>query len=121
MPSTWTASGSVVIRYVQAKPYGTSLGNLKVHCPSLMPLIPMDTPKVTSVGLSKVIFKNAPDCAITIPSQIKTQNYFTALKARSPGYAYMQYDFGAEMSCEPIDRFMQSARLTTTIDNSTFH
>ena len=121
MPTTWTSNGMETVKYVQKKPYGTCVGNLKVHCPRLMPNIEMDVPKYKTVALNKKLFKNDDDCAITIPNQIKTQNFFTAEKPRSPGYNLQEYDFGAEMSLEPVDKFLLKGRLTVTIDNSTFH
>lgn len=120
MPATWVASKYMTCNYVQASPWGTSSGAFKVYCEELMPLIGMGKPKITPTPLNKSIFRNASDCAITIPTQISTQNYFTAA-APSGEFKKPHYDYGAIVEVEPLDSFMQSNRLTINVDNSVNH
>ena len=88
----YSLNESIKANYINSKPYGSSSGNLKVYIPSLMPLIPMGTPKVTPVALHKSCYSNASDCKPSVDSKINTQNYVTAESAynqfKSPCYWY---------------------------------
>lgn len=117
---SWSAGTYVNATYVHAKPYGTSGGSLRVHCASLMPKIGMGNPRITPTGLNKGIFRNAKDCAISVPSKISTQNYLTA-KAPTGSFKLPLYDFGSTIQLEALDSDVQSARITINIDNSTLH
>lgn len=114
----WIAGKYETCKYVQVRPKGTSVGPLKLYCPRLMPLIQMDIPKITPVGLSaKAVYRNAGDCGITVPSQIPSQNYLTGLKPIAP-FKLPQYIFNTDIEVEPLDNDCLRARITLNVDNS---
>lgn len=80
-------------KYVKEKPYGSSSGRLKVYIPSLMPLIPMGTPRTTPVSLNASCYCNANDCKPSVASQISTQNFVTA-QAPYNSYRFPCYWYG---------------------------
>lgn len=81
-------------KYVNALPYGTSSGDLKVYIPSLMPLISMGRATITPVSLNKSCYCNAADCKPSVASQLSTQNFVTALAPHHP-YIRPCYRFGS--------------------------
>lgn len=121
MIQTWGAGKYETVIYVQSKPWGSSGGNLKVYCSRLMPKIAMGIPRTTPSSLDKTIYRNASDCAITVPSSVSTQNYFTARKSVTGDFELPLYDFGSTLQVEPQDSDMLVNRIVPNIDNSTIH
>ncbi len=120
MPQIWKAPKYVNCMYVEATPWGSSSGDLRVFCPDLMPMVSMGKPKITPVPLQRTIFINSSDCAISIPTRIETQNYITA-QAVVGEFKQPNYDFGTTIQVESLDDFMQRCRVTLNVDNSTNH
>lgn len=80
----------------------------------------MGRPKASPTPLNKGIFRNAKDCAISIPSQISLQNYLTA-KAPNSDFKDIHYDYGSSLEVEPLDGDMLRCRIVLNVDNSTDH
>ena len=105
--------------FVDAKPYGSSSGSLKVYIPSLMPLIGMGDPKITPVSLNRSCYCNANDCKPSVAAQINTQNFVTA---QSPYNQYRQpcYWFGTGITVIPrAEDFLTCKLSPEEEDNST--
>lgn len=90
----YSVGESIQATYVDANPYGSSEGSLRVYIPSLMPLITMGNPRVTPVSLNKSCYCNSNDCKPAISSKLDTQNYVTA-RASYNEYKYGCYWFGS--------------------------
>jgi len=114
----WIAGKYENCKYVQVRPKGTCVGPLKLYCPRLMPLIAMDIPKITPVGLSaKAVYRNASDCSITVPNQIPSQNFLTGMKPIKP-FEMPNYIYGTDIEVEPLDEDTLKARIVLNVDNS---
>lgn len=113
---------NISAKYVHKKPYGTAYGNLKVYIPSVMPNITMGEGKVTSHdALSKSIFCNASDCAVTPMAKVSLLNYITAKQNPNSSFQCPHMDYGASIIVHSEDHDFQGADLTATIDPSTYH
>ena len=105
-------------KYIQVRPKGTCVGPLKLYCPRLMPLIQMDIPKITPVGLSaKAVYRNDDECKITVPTQIPSQNFLTGIEPIKP-FKLPNYIYGTDIEVEPLDDDMLRSRITLNIDLS---
>ena len=54
-----------------------SVGDYKIHCTSMMPLIPFEEAVETPDMIDKSLFINDSETKLDFPSTIKTQNYIT--------------------------------------------
>lgn len=105
--------------FVNASPYGSSSGALKVYIPSVMNGISMGKPKATPVALNKACFANAGDCKPAVSNKISTQNYVTA-KAPYGSYSKPCYWYGTGIKVTSENDDCLSCRLVPEEeDNST--
>lgn len=108
----FSLTSHVDAKYVDAKPYGSSSGSLRVYIPSIMPQVAMGTPRITPVSLNKACFINAEDCKPSVASMIDTQNYVTAKAPYTP-YENPCYYYGRDLKVIPKSSDFLSCQLNS--------
>lgn len=108
--------------YVNTTPWGSSSGNFKVYCPTLMPQVSMGVARSLSpVSLNKTIFCNANDCAISIASRVTPLNYITARAVANSGFSNIHMDYGSNIIIQSFNHDFFDPILTNIKDPSTYH
>ena len=114
----FNANESLSAIYVHSSGDGTSIGDLKVYVPALMPNISMGVSKITPVSLNKACFANATDCKPSVSSKLSTQNFITA-KESFNSYKHPYYRYGSSIRVVVKDADSLECKLAPEeLDNS---
>lgn len=118
----FTCDPQLEAQYVSTSRWGSSNGDYKVYCKTLMPEISMAVARSLSpVALSKTMFCNASDCAISPMSRVTPINYITAKSVPNAVFSDVHMDYGSTIIIQSFNHDFANPILTTIKDPSTYH
>jgi len=98
--------------------HGLSKGPFKLYISTLIPRVPLGTPKIKSLSLNKSCFINAAECKPTVSSTIEEQNYLTVPMYHNRSFSEGYFWHGDKMRVVFLNKNPNDGYVDDKLDNS---